>query len=79
MHTFGHPCDMDGLMAVAHDHGLILVEDVAESLGSRYGGCHTGTFGLMGTFSFNGNKVITTGGGGAILTDDERLADRAKH
>lgn len=79
MHTFGHPCDMDGLMAVAHDHGLILVEDAAESLGSRYGGCHTGTFGLMGTFSFNGNKVITTGGGGAILTDDERLADRAKH
>ena len=79
MHTFGHPCDMDGLMAVAHDYGLALVEDAAESLGSRYHGRHTGTFGLLGALSFNGNKVITTGGGGAILTDDERLADHAKH
>lgn len=79
MHTFGHPCEMEGLMAVAHDYGLVLVEDAAESLGSRYHGRHTGTFGLLGTLSFNGNKVITTGGGGAILTDDERLADHAKH
>lgn len=79
MHTFGHPCDLDGLMAVAHDYGLALVEDAAESLGSRYHGRHTGTFGLLGALSFNGNKVITTGGGGAILTDDERLADHAKH
>ncbi len=79
MHTFGHPCDMDGLMAVAHDYGLALVEDAAESLGSRHHGRHTGTFGLLGALSFNGNKVITTGGGGAILTDDERLADHAKH
>lgn len=79
MHTFGHPCDLDGLTAVAHDYGLALVEDAAESLGSRYHGRHTGTFGLLGALSFNGNKVITTGGGGAILTDDESLADHAKH
>lgn len=79
MHTFGHPGDLDGLLAVARDYRLILVEDAAESLGSRYHGRHTGTFGLLGTLSFNGNKIITTGGGGAILTDDERLADQAKH
>ena len=79
MHTFGHPCDLDALMALAHDYRLILVEDAAESLGSRYQGRHTGTFGLLGTLSFNGNKTITTGGGGAILTDDEHLADHAKH
>lgn len=79
MHIFGHPCEMDGMLAVAHDYGLTLVEDAAESLGSRYQGKHTGTFGLLGTLSFNGNKIITTGGGGAIITDDERLADHAKH
>jgi perosamine synthetase len=79
MHTFGHPCDLEGLSAVAHDYRLALVEDAAESLGSRYQGQHTGTFGLLGTLSFNGNKIITTGGGGAILTNDERLADHAKH
>lgn len=79
MHTFGHPCDLDALMALAHDYRLALVEDAAESLGSRYHGRHTGTIGLLGTLSFNGNKTITTGGGGAILTDDERLADHAKH
>ena len=79
MHTFGHPCDLEGLSAVAHDYRLALVEDAAESLGSRYQGQHTGTFGLLGTISFNGNKIITTGGGGAILTNDERLADHAKH
>ena len=79
MHTFGHPCDLDALMALAHDFRLVLVEDAAESLGSRYHGRHTGTFGLLGTLSFNGNKTITTGGGGAILTNDERLADHAKH
>jgi perosamine synthetase len=79
MHTFGHPCDLEGLLAVAHDYRLALVEDAAESLGSRYQGQHTGTFGLLGTLSFNGNKIITTGGGGAILTNDKRLADHAKH
>ena len=79
MHTFGHPCDIDGMLALAHDYQLKLVEDAAESLGSYYHGRHTGTFGLLGTLSFNGNKTITTGGGGAILTNDERLADRARH
>lgn len=79
MHTFGHACDIEGLLAIAYDYRLALVEDAAESLGSRYQGQHTGTFGLLGTLSFNGNKIITTGGGGAILTNDERLADHAKH
>jgi len=79
MHTFGHPCDLEGLLSIAHDYRLALVEDAAESLGSYYQGQHTGTFGKLGALSFNGNKVITTGGGGAILTNDERLADRAKH
>lgn len=79
MHTFGHPVDLDGLMAVAQDFNLALVEDAAESLGSFYQGRHTGTFGLMGTLSFNGNKTITTGGGGAILTNDTALAEHARH
>jgi aminotransferase in exopolysaccharide biosynthesis len=79
MHTFGHPVDVDGLLALARDFNLALVEDAAESLGSTYHGQHTGTFGLLGTLSFNGNKTITTGGGGAILTNDATLARRAKH
>jgi aminotransferase in exopolysaccharide biosynthesis len=79
MHTFGHPVDIDALLAVAHDFHLQLIEDAAESLGSTVGGQHTGTFGLMGTLSFNGNKTITTGGGGAILTNDVELGKRAKH
>jgi aminotransferase in exopolysaccharide biosynthesis len=79
MHTFGHPVDVDGLLALAHDFNIALIEDAAESLGSYYHGQHTGTFGLMGTLSFNGNKTITTGGGGAILTNDTALAKRAKH
>ena len=79
MHTFGHPSDLDGLLAVAYDFNLALVEDAAESLGSYYHGQHTGTFGLMGTLSFNGNKTITTGGGGAILTNNPELARHAKH
>jgi perosamine synthetase len=79
MHTFGHPCNIEGLLALAHDYKLQLVEDAAESLGSFYHDRHTGTFGLLGTLSFNGNKTVTTGGGGAILTNDERLADHAKH
>jgi len=79
MHTFGHPVAMDRLMDVASRHGLVVVEDAAESLGSFFRGRHTGTFGRLGIFSFNGNKVITTGGGGAIVTDDPELARRAKH
>jgi perosamine synthetase len=79
MHTFGHPVDIDGVVAVASDFGLALVEDAAESLGSTIGGRHTGTFGLVGTLSFNGNKTITTGGGGALLLNDMALARRAKH
>lgn len=79
MHTFGHPVDMEGTLAVARDFHLALVEDAAESLGSTVHGRHTGTFGLLGTLSFNGNKTITTGGGGAILTNDLELARHAKH
>jgi len=79
MHTFGHPCNLEGLLKIAQDYRLELVEDAAESLGSYYHGQHTGTFGRLGTLSFNGNKTITTGGGGAILTDDPELARHAKH
>lgn len=78
MHTFGHPADLAGLVEVCKRWGLVLVEDAAESLGSFYQGRHTGTFGLLGALSFNGNKIITTGGGGMILTDAETGA-RAKH
>jgi predicted outer membrane repeat protein len=79
MHTFGHPVDVEGFLAIAHDFNIALVEDAAESLGSYYHGQHTGTFGLLGTLSFNGNKTITSGGGGAILTNDSPLALHAKH
>jgi len=79
MHTFGLPARIDELLAVCKKFNLNIVEDAAESLGSYYRGRHTGTFGLLGTLSFNGNKTITTGGGGMILTDDETLARKAKH
>lgn len=79
MHTYGHPIDMQGLMSVAMEFNLTVIEDAAESLGSYYCGKHTGTFGKMGVLSFNGNKTITTGGGGAILTDDIFIARHAKH
>ena len=79
MHTFGHPSNLSELVALADEYNLVLIEDAAESLGSFYKGKHTGTFGLMGVLSFNGNKTITTGGGGAILTNNETIARRAKH
>lgn len=79
MHTFGLVCDMPPLLAVAERWGLPVVEDAAESLGSKLAEEHTGTLGLLGAFSFNGNKIITCGGGGCIVTNDESLGRRAKH
>jgi perosamine synthetase len=79
MHAFGHPVDLDSLAAVCEDYDLVLIEDAAEALGSLYKGRHVGAWGRLSTLSFNGNKTITTGGGGAILTEDPDLADRAKH
>jgi perosamine synthetase len=79
MHTFGHPVDLDPLIDVCEKFNLVLIEDAAESLGSFYKGRHTGNFGKLSALSFNGNKILTTGGGGAILTNDESLAKMAKH
>ena len=79
MHTFGHPVDLDPLVEICRSYQLELVEDAAESLGSYYKGRHTGNWGKVSALSFNGNKVITTGGGGAILTNDEKLGKLAKH
>ena len=79
MHTFGHPVHLDELMEVCNDWHIELVEDAAESLGSFYKGKHTGTFGKVGAISFNGNKTITTGGGGMLLFMDEKLGEFAKH
>lgn len=79
MHTFGHPVEIDELQQVVTKWNIALVEDAAESLGSYYKGKHTGTLGLVSALSFNGNKVITTGGGGMILCQDEELGIRAKH
>lgn len=79
VHTFGHPADINNLLGVARDFNLAFIEDAAESIGSTYHGQHTGTFGLMGTISFNGNKTITTGGGGAILTNETEIARKVKH
>ena len=79
VHVLGNMCDMDKLVLLAEKYKLIIIEDSTEALGSFYKGKHAGTFGLMGTFSYNGNKIITTGGGGMILTDDPILAKRAKH
>ena len=79
MHTFGHPCKIDEIVEICNAWHISLVEDSAESLGSYYKGKHTGTFGKVGAFSFNGNKIITSGGGGIIVTDDEALAKRAKY
>ena len=79
MHTFGHPVHLDRILRVCGDYELKLIEDAAESLGSYYKNIHTGKFGKLSALSFNGNKIISTGGGGAILTDDEALYREAKH
>lgn len=79
MHTFGHPVHLDELVEVLKEYHIELVEDAAESIGSLYKGKHTGTFGKVGALSFNGNKTITTGGGGMMLFNDEELGAYAKH
>lgn len=79
MHTFGHPVRIDEIAAICSRYGIELVEDAAESIGSLYKGRHTGTFGRVGAMSFNGNKTITTGGGGMLLFNDEELGAYAKH
>jgi perosamine synthetase len=79
VHVLGNMCDMEKLLTIANQYHLKIVEDSTEALGSTFRGKHAGTFGLFGTSSFNGNKIITTGGGGMILTNDEALAKRAKH
>lgn len=79
MHTFGHPCRMEEICNIAAEWGVPVVEDAAEALGSRRNGKSCGSFGRLGIFSFNGNKIITAGGGGAIVTDNEELAQRAKY
>jgi aminotransferase in exopolysaccharide biosynthesis len=79
MHTFGFPVHLNELILVCNQWGIPLVEDAAESLGSEYQGKPTGSFGLLGAFSFNGNKIVTSGGGGAIVTNDVTLGQKAKH
>jgi perosamine synthetase len=79
MHTFGHPVKIEKLVTVCSKYNIPVIEDAAESLGSKYQGKHTGTFGEIGILSFNGNKIITTGGGGMILTNNEDLAEKVKH
>ena len=79
MHTFGHPCRIDEIVTICEKYHIEVIEDAAESLGSFYKEKHTGTFGKLATLSFNGNKTITTGGGGMILTNNEKLAKQAKH
>ncbi|WP_158859883.1 LegC family aminotransferase [Lunatibacter salilacus] len=79
MHTFGHPVMIEEIVNICENYGIPVVEDAAESLGSSYRGRQTGGFGLLGTFSFNGNKTVTCGGGGAIVTNDGDMAKKAKH
>lgn len=79
MHSYGHPCRIDKIKEICKQHYIFLIEDAAESLGSIYKDKHTGTFGKLGVISFNGNKTITAGGGGCIITDNKFLAKRAKH
>ena len=79
MHTFGHPCRIDEIKEICDKNHIFLIEDAAESVGSTYKGKHTGTFGQIGVMSFNGNKIITAGGGGCIITNDKALAKKAKY
>jgi aminotransferase in exopolysaccharide biosynthesis len=79
MHTFGHPARIDEIIEICNEYNIPVVEDAAESLGSFYKGQHTGTFGKIGVLSFNGNKILTTGGGGMLLFQDVALAKKAKH
>lgn len=79
VHIFGHPARIHDIMHICNQYNITVVEDAAESIGSTYNGKHMGTFGKIGVLSFNGNKVITTGGGGMIVTNDKALADRARH
>lgn len=79
VHLYGQPCQLDKIMAIAESCGIPVLEDACESLGTRYRNKHTGTFGRMSAFSFNGNKIITCGGGGMIVTNDKELADKARH
>ena len=79
VHVLGHPVDLEPLVALAEEFGLVVVEDAAEALGASYDGRAPGTFGRFGCLSFNGNKIATTGGGGMLLTDDDALADRARY
>jgi perosamine synthetase len=79
VHLYGHPCDMDSLLAICKEYNLFLIEDCAEAIGTMYKGKHVGTFGDISTFSFFGNKTITTGEGGMVVTNDETLHDRSVH
>ena len=79
VHLYGQPCEMEELVKIAREHNLFLIEDCAEAFGTYYKGCHVGTFGDIGTFSFFGNKTITTGEGGMVVTDDDTLHDRMTH
>ena len=79
MHSYGHPCKIDEIKKICDQYCIFLIEDAAESLGSFYKNKHTGTFGKVGTISFNGNKIVTAGGGGCIITNNDKLAKKAKY
>jgi len=79
MHTFGRPCRIEQIVGLCNEHNIEIIEDAAESMGSFFRGKHTGTYGRIGVLSFNGNKTITCGGGGALLFNDEKLGQQAKH
>ncbi len=79
MHTFGHPTDIKSILYICNRYEIPVIEDAAEALGSWYSGKHAGTFGLLGIFSFNGNKLVTTGAGGMVVTNDQTLAEKMRH